>query len=344
MSAHPSAVNRNRDLEITQMVVERNLDLEVVAKQIGVTSSRITQILSQTTRRAEVLAFLAANPEKKYTAREIAQTLHLDINKVAYVADSLRKKSQASIKKVGGDGTDSSHHTIIDIQITPIGVKAAQPLLSPKLRQDEPPKDKAVAAVAASYTNGKDSHGKPDETRRDMTDPRNHGSVAAGGPIERDKATMTDEEKRTFIADRIPDRPHVEAVGRPGSGDLEALRETVLAPPHTTGTPRPAPPAPTDLSLKQIPLQEEEHAPTEAAVPTMSEAEALLEIGDIPRYPLITKLTTRNEKLQAAAKLLESAGYDDIALTALAKLDDFTDLEREILGYVRAHSHPEEAQ
>ena len=52
-------------------------------------------------------------------------------------------------------------------------------------------------------------------------------------------------------------------------------------------------------------------------------------------YPLLRALAERSIKIETAAKLLEQAGQDDLALTALSKVDDYTDLEREAIALLK---------
>lgn len=53
-------------------------------------------------------------------------------------------------------------------------------------------------------------------------------------------------------------------------------------------------------------------------------------------YPILRGLIERAAKIETAAKLLEQAGQDDLALTALSKVDDYTDLEREAIALLKA--------
>jgi len=48
-------------------------------------------------------------------------------------------------------------------------------------------------------------------------------------------------------------------------------------------------------------------------------------------YPLVHALSERSSRLAIAAQLLEAAGADDLALAAMAKVDDFTPVERETI-------------
>lgn len=50
-----------------------------------------------------------------------------------------------------------------------------------------------------------------------------------------------------------------------------------------------------------------------------------------PTFPLIQTLVERAGLLQVAATLLERAGQDELALAALAKVDDLSPLDREII-------------
>jgi len=54
--------------------------------------------------------------------------------------------------------------------------------------------------------------------------------------------------------------------------------------------------------------------------------------GPRVRYPLIAALSDRRGRIEEAARLLEAAGQDDLALTVLAKADEYTPLEREALA------------
>jgi hypothetical protein len=52
-------------------------------------------------------------------------------------------------------------------------------------------------------------------------------------------------------------------------------------------------------------------------------------------YPLLRGLIERASKIETAAKLLEQAGQDDLALQVLSKVDEYTDLEREAIALLK---------
>jgi len=71
-------------------------------------------------------------------------------------------------------------------------------------------------------------------------------------------------------------------------------------------------------------------------VPTVEAPTAAPPIVMTPvAYPLLRALAERSIKIETAAKLLEQAGQDDLALTALSKVDDYTDLEREAIALLK---------
>jgi hypothetical protein len=92
-------------------------------------------------------------------------------------------------------------------------------------------------------------------------------------------------------------------------------------------------------------LEAHTRAEIEASAPDLPEelvetAREILAIPDIPRYPLLARLLDRDAKIAEAARLLESAGLDDLAIAALQRQDEFTDLEREYMRFARAQSLP----
>ena len=68
----------------------------------------------------------------------------------------------------------------------------------------------------------------------------------------------------------------------------------------------------------------------EVAIPAPVTHKAAIVI--IPTYPVIGALFERRTYLEQAAKLLEQAGQDELALAALGKADEFTPLEKEAMA------------
>lgn len=113
---------------------------------------------------------------------------------------------------------------------------------------------------------------------RDMTDERNHGYRAKGGPVTRERVA-------------------------------------------------PAPPQPqVPASEPQVPASEASEVVEPVSPSPMTDLET--------RFPLIWRIYTRETKAAQAAKLLEEAGLDDLALQTLEKVT-FTDLEKEIIALVK---------
>lgn len=77
-------------------------------------------------------------------------------------------------------------------------------------------------------------------------------------------------------------------------------------------------------------------APADEA-PAEDTGHEVLPIQDFLKYPLIAKLLDRERDLNEAAKLLDRHGLDDLELQVLAKMDEYTPLEREVVAYVDAH-------
>lgn len=154
---------------------------------------------------------------------------------------------------------------------------------------------------------------------KDMTDSRQHGRVAAGGPVER----------------RTVDRP----IPEPG----------VVTP--VNGSTYPAGVDPTDHHTQpdetyEVPRSFEEVV--EAATPVTVE-EALAMTVTVPEYPILTALRAKRvevDRAREAAKLLEQAAEllsgdeRESLLTSAAGLiedHDLTPAEAEYLAYAEAH-------
>lgn len=260
-------VNSARDRDIMALVIDQNKSIKDVAQEYGVHPTRVSQILAEQTKRDQVMAFLARNPDRWFNSREIAMALHLDINKVQFVADSLRKTGRGRAEVLPSSGSAGGDHKMLtNIHLTPRGMDEI--------------KKRMVDMVAEASTK---------ETI--VTEP---------APVV--------EAIPELVVERIPE------------GVLERVDPKLIP--------------------GIIPIELEPSVPSPGEAPEKAE----LAIHDIPRFPLIHQLTNRNEKLQQASKLIEAAGpYDELALAVLAKLDDFTALEREILEYVKKYGMVEDA-
>lgn len=69
------------------------------------------------------------------------------------------------------------------------------------------------------------------------------------------------------------------------------------------------------------------------ATPAQVDELRATQAGTTEGYPVIEALRRRSSEIAQAAKHLEAAGLDDLALATLAKADDLTPLEREVLRY-----------
>lgn len=77
-------------------------------------------------------------------------------------------------------------------------------------------------------------------------------------------------------------------------------------------------------------------APEPEPKPEVPDSSAM-NITDYLKYPLIGKLMDRERDLNEAAKLLDRHGFEDLELAVLAKADEYTPLEREIVKFIQAH-------
>ncbi len=219
---------QERDMEIRRLAFEGGIPAPKIADQYGITDSRVYQILDVTQNRTLVRNYLESNPNKSFTAREIAQTLRIDINKVQYVIETLLKKGYVTATRAPSSGTAGGDHRMF----TNVRIK--------------PNKRRSVVDVKSAT-----------ETLP-LFDEKTTETLVVGF----DKGTSTDE---------ISEKPD--------------------------------------------------------AIP----------VYEIPRYPLLWSLVDKDRKIAEAAKLLEQAGLEDLALAALGKADDFTPLEREYMKYVENH-------
>jgi hypothetical protein len=230
-------VARDRATEITRLIMDENVEAEVVAKRFGVTPSRIYQILGKTTQREQTLMFLLEHKDERYTSKEIAQAVGVDIKKVEFQVDRLHKRGRLKATHKQAVGEAGDHKMWIDIQLTTAGIAEARTLLPKKPEvEKEPVYDKPV---------------QPDPGSR---------------PV-------------------VLTRPGID-----GAEKLDLRAHTLAA-------------------------------------------------SDIPRFPGINKVMERSEKvakLTAAAKLLEEAGEDDMALGVMAKTE-FEPLELEIIHFVERY-------
>jgi hypothetical protein len=132
-----ASVSSGRAQEIERLMMD-GTPTETVAKQFGVTPSRIYQILGQTTKRKQVLLFLLEHKDEKYTSKEIANAVQVDIKKVEFQVDRLHKRGRvkATQKKTVGEAGD--HKMWVDIQLTTPGIAEARTLLPKTNGKTEP--------------------------------------------------------------------------------------------------------------------------------------------------------------------------------------------------------------
>jgi hypothetical protein len=122
-----------------------------------------------------------------------------------------------------------------------------------------------------------------------------------------------------------------EAVPEP-TGRPERAAEPVagIQGPEPTGTPKEA--APVQEIVATVPMSQE----------VLDDAQSIMDMRRAPftaeHYPVIHSVLARverRERAEEAARSLEAAGLDDLALAALEAIPDFNPLEREILAVVR---------
>jgi hypothetical protein len=70
---------------------------------------------------------------------------------------------------------------------------------------------------------------------------------------------------------------------------------------------------------------------TERAAPVIPQPKPEPIVGP-EQFPIVRALVARRAQLTTAAQLLEDAGQDELALATLAKVDDYTPLEREAMA------------
>jgi hypothetical protein len=109
---------QSRDNEIRRLAFDGGVPVANIAKQYGVTESRVSQILDVTSNRQRIWQYLAQHPDETFTIREIAQALDMDINRAMFYVDSLRKKGALTATEKRNDGKGSGdHHTWVNIRL-----------------------------------------------------------------------------------------------------------------------------------------------------------------------------------------------------------------------------------
>lgn len=310
MTLSTAPIHLERAAEITRLVVDDDVAVEKVASQFGVTPNRIYQILGQTTHRAQVMLFLLEHKDEKYTSREIAQAVNVDIKKVEFTVHRLVKRGRAKATKVQSSVAVGGGHAMwVNIQLTTQGIAEARTLL-PKPKKEPKPKEsvglKKAAALGSAIGEAAIAAGKAAISEETLA----ISKVVPTAVVPRPEPSPTIEELKEEAqrAIRQEDLPALtkpeDLVGLPAAGELreQIIQETIAKGPR----------------------------------------HHVLGIGDIPRFPLINKLVERSAKLTQAAKLVESAvpkderaaDYEDLVLAILSKVDDFTPLEREVIAYI----------
>lgn len=113
----PLTVRESRDAAVMRLAFdERIIEQGKIAKRLAemgfgtIGATRVGQILRAHSGRDQVLRLLEEDPDRRWSSREIATQLGLDINKVQYVADSLCRKGLAVFDVSTGD----NGHRILD--------------------------------------------------------------------------------------------------------------------------------------------------------------------------------------------------------------------------------------
>ncbi len=258
-----------RDAEVVRLAFTEGLGQAEIAERIKqqgyspVTPDRIGQILRVHSGRDRVIQYLAAAPEyERFTARQIATALSLDISKVMYVLDGLLKKGIVDFKDVRNDGTASGDHkTKVDIH------------LNRRAR-----KSRMVTSVI----------GLPDDNELLPADAGTMSTVEEVvtnvGPDQQDQAYAKVDEHIAKVAE-----------------NARLLQQEINA--LGAGKPEPEPTWTLDLSA-------------------------------YPAIKAVRDRAIRATKINAAVKLLEEAGEDEIALNLMTKTD-FSPLESEIIAILR---------
>lgn len=256
--------NPKRDLEIVDLVIEKGVAMDQVASTMEITPNRVYQIIGKASHRVEIMMFLYDRVTERFTSKEIAQALRVDINKVQFAIDTLTKRGRAEFSRVKSSPDSGGHTMMTEIHLTKAGIDEARKLST------------RGAEAKVKKTNGSPT-------------------------LEQEAAV---EGFSTGWS--------TQAVADAKLDDVERREGAHTAKPS-----------------EKVEVEAEKTAPI-----------VELPITEIPRYPLIAGLTVRDERLQSAAKLIDSAGqqYADLALSVLQRLDDFTPLEREVLAYVKAHT------
>ena len=152
----PPVPNAVRDAEIRRLAFEEGMSRKDLATFAGTTESRITQILNVGSVRESILAYLAG-VTGGVNAREIATELSLDINRVQYMVDSLRKKGLITAQ-LGTNGGQGDHKAFYNIRLkkrppkttptpTPTPTSTPAPTNSPTAPTDTATTDTATLTV-----------------------------------------------------------------------------------------------------------------------------------------------------------------------------------------------------
>jgi hypothetical protein len=107
-----------RNTEIRRLAFDAGVAVPEIAKKYRITESRVSQILDVTTSRQRIWAFLTSHPTSSFTAREIAVALSMDINRVNFYIDSLRKKGAVAADRPPSSGKAGGDHKMwINVQL-----------------------------------------------------------------------------------------------------------------------------------------------------------------------------------------------------------------------------------
>jgi hypothetical protein len=250
-----------RDSEIRRMAFDEGKTLTQIASGLSITDTRVGQILGVRPAREAILGLLSASPDRAFTVREVSSALRMDINRVQFMVDVLRKNG-AVTADISSSDESGDHRAFTNIRFKRSG--------------------KRFASVVAPVARG----------------------VAWRSLTEAEASVSVDHD-----------------------ADVQTQAVETTRPRDDRAEPTPVVEAPTAVVEAAV----VEATASEATVPDNE----LLPVEDIPHFLLIARLLDKDRKISEAAKLLESAGLEDLALQALQKSDDFTPLEREVMAYVR---------
>jgi len=153
------------------------------------------------------------------------------------------------------------------------------------------------------------------------------------------KVGRADSDHRTLVNIVLTKRTRAAIAARVKAATKTAKGvDTVKLAELETPVIEPAIDAPADIPADIPELQAELPAPAPDVTTEPEIAIESISIQDYIKYPLIGKLLDREHDLSEAAKLLDRHGFDDLELAVLAKMDEYSPLEREILAYVQAHA------